>query len=236
MTGRVLLGGTWNMERDRPATMAAHSALSLMRSKGLAFLCIQECSHYLEALRAQAGDEFDVIAFTMDPGRAESAIIVRADVEHGPGHQARATRAGWITVRGGTTPPKYLTTVKLDGWLRIVCGHTAPSVTWPGGRIAGPVRRVISMIQFARAVVRFAEAHKGALLIAGDWNATPAARGRYTPHWIGRKTGMRIAAPVKGTHGSRVIDYALIRDCAARATREKRRGSDHHAVIFKVTS
>lgn len=230
-----LLGGTWNMERDRPPAAAAASALALMRSKGLAFLCVQECAGYLKALRAQAGDEFEVIAFTNDPGRGESAILVRRDAEHGPGYQRRATRSGWFTVRGGKTSPKYLTTVRLDGWLRVVSGHTAPSVRWRGGRILGPVRRVASMRQFARSVVRFAKAHPGPLLIAGDWNATPAARGRWSPHWITRKAGLRVAAPGKGTHGNRVIDYALIRDCAATATREKLRGSDHHAVVFKVT-
>ncbi len=230
---RELTGGTWNMERDRPATKAAASAIALMRTRGLSFLCVQECAHYLKALRAQAGDEFDVISFTLDPGRGESALIVRDAVPHGSGFQRRATRGGWFTVRGGKTPPKYLTTVEIDG-LRIVSLHTAPSVTWRAGRIRGPVRRVISMRQLARSVVKFARQHPGPLLIAGDWNATPGASGRYSPHWIARQTGMRVAAPVKGTHGNRVIDFALVRDCAATATREKYRGSDHAAVLFKV--
>lgn len=230
-----ILGGTWNMEHDRPPTAAAASALALMRSRGLTFLCVQECAKYLKALKAQAGDEFDVISFGFEPGRNESAIIVRADVQHGRGWQARATRSGWFTVRGGKTPPKYLTTVVIAGWLRIASAHTAPSVSWHAGRITGPVRRVISMRQFARSVVRFAgNRDDRALLVAGDWNATPDARGRYTPTWICREAGMRIAAPEKGTHGSRVIDFALIRGCAVTARREKTRGSDHHAVVFKV--
>jgi endonuclease/exonuclease/phosphatase (EEP) superfamily protein YafD len=90
------------------------------------------------------------------------------------------------------------------------------------------------MRQFARSVVRFARKHPGATLIAGDWNATPEARGRWSPHWIARKAGMHIAAPNKGTHGNRTIDFALVRDCTAQATREKRRGSDHHVVVFRV--
>lgn len=233
MSAQQLRGGTWNMERDRNEDAAATSALALMRSRDLDFLCIQECAGYLEALRTWGGHEFKVIAFTEDPGRGESALIIRADLAHGPGYQVRATRRGWFTVRGGKTPPKYLTTVVVGG-LRVVSGHTAPSVSWRGGRILGPVRRVASMRQFARAVVKFAKAHKGPLLIACDWNATPEARGRYTPHWIARKTGMRLVAPSKGTHGSRTIDYALIRDCGAAARREKRRGSDHYAVTFKV--
>lgn len=235
MSGRELLGGTWNMERDRDPRMAAASALALMRSKGLAFLCVQECAGYLHTLREYARDEFDVISFADDPGRNESALIVRTDVPHGPGWQVRATRSGWITVRGRRTPPKYLTVTTVDGWLRIVSAHTAPSVSWRAGRITGPVRRVISMRQFARSVARFVRKHPGAVLVAGDWNATPQARGRWSPHWIARKAGMHIAAPEKGTHGGhRVIDFALVRGCGARATREKRRGSDHYAVVFKV--
>lgn len=231
---KQLRGGTWNMLHSRPATPAAASAIALMRSRSLDFLCIQECAGYLKALRQHAGDEFDVIAFRGDPGRSESALIVRASVPHGPGHQRRATRSGWITWRGGKTPPKYLTTVELDGWLRVVSGHTAPSVKWLGGRIIGPVRRVASMRQFARSCVKLGRRRKGALLIACDWNATPEARGRYTPHWIAQKTGMTIAAPAKGTLGSRTIDFALVKGCGVTATREKRRGSDHYAVVFKV--
>lgn len=235
MTVRTLRGGTWNMLHSRPADEAAGSALALMRSRALDFLCVQECAGYLKALRQEVGDEFDVIAFRGDPGRSESALIVRATVPHGPGHQVRATRSGWITWRGGKTPPKYLTTVELDGWLRVVSGHTAPSVKWLGGRILGPVRRVASMRQFARKCVRFAKRRQGALLIACDWNATPHARGRYTPTWIAGKAGLRIAAPVKGTLGSRTIDFALYRGCGVTARREKKRGSDHYAVVFKVT-
>lgn len=232
MSTRVLRGGTWNVERDRRPAAVVTSVLGLLDSRNLDFLCVQECSHYLEALRRRQSS-YEVISFDSEPGRAESAIIVRRDVQHGKGYQVRATRSGWFTVRGGKTSPKYLTVTDIDG-LRVVSGHTAPSVKWRGGRILGPVRRVASMRQFARAVVRFARRHDGPLLIACDWNATPDARGRYTPHWIARKAGMRISAPVKGTHGDRVIDYALIRDCSATVRREKPRGSDHHAVLLQV--
>jgi hypothetical protein len=227
-------GGTWNMLRDRDPDAAAVSALAMMRSRDLDFLCVQECAGYIAALRTWAGADFDVVAFHGAPGRAESALIVRAAVDHGPGYQVKATRAGWVTVRGGKTPPKYLTTVELENGLRVVSGHTAPSVKWRGGRILGPARRVLSMRQFARSVVRFAKNHRGPLLVACDWNATPDARGRYSPHWIARKAGMRIAAPGKPTLGNRTVDFALIRDCSATAVREKRRGSDHYAVTFKV--
>lgn len=232
MSGLQVRGGTWNMERDRPPAIAVRSAIALMDTRALDFLCIQECADYLPQLR-RAQDTYEVIAFHDAPGQSESALLVRRTVEHGHGWQVRATRSGWITVRGGRTPPKYLTATTVAG-VTVVSAHTAPSVSWRGGRITGPVRRVISMRQFARAVVRFARHHSGPLLIAGDWNATPEARGRYSPHWIARKTGMRVAAPAKSTHGPRVIDFALIRDCSAKATREKRRGSDHHAVLFKV--
>lgn len=234
MTGLQLRGGTWNMKRDRSATAAVISTFALMDSKDLDFLCVQECAHYLDALRRNAPAAYQVIAFHEHPGDRESALIIRRAVEHGTAYQVRATRAGWTTVRGGETPPKYLTAIKIGGLL-VVSGHTAPSVTWRGGRIAGPVRRVASMRQFARSVVRFAKAHPGPLLIACDWNATPDARGWYSPHWIARKAGLRIAAPAKGTLGSRTVDFALVRDCAAAATREKRRGSDHYAVVFKVS-
>ncbi len=237
----ALRGGTWNVERDRKPAAVVASVFGLMNSRQLDFLCIQECAGYLDQLRRSSdGQDYQVIAFHDAPGKAESALIVRRDVDHGNGWQVRATRAGWFTVRGGKTPPKWLTAVRIaadlpTGYLTIVSGHTAPSTTWRGGRLLGPVRRVASMRQFAKRCVKFARHHEGPLLIACDWNATPEARGRYSPHWIARKAGLHVIAPGKPTHGSRVIDFALVRDCGATAVREKRRGSDHYAVTFKVT-
>jgi hypothetical protein len=238
----TLRGGTWNMERDRDPEVAAREAFRIIDDHNLDFLCIQECSHYLKALRMESragrddGGTHDLIAFNFEPGRAESAILVRRTLTHGKGYQVRATRAGWITVRGGTTPPKYLTTVLLDGWLRVVCLHTAPSVRWRQGRIVGPIRRVVSMRQLTRAVVRLARRRpEHPLFIAGDWNATPDTRGRWSPHWVGRMIGGRVIAPKLGTHGRRTIDFAVIRGCGAKATRAESYGSDHRAVVFKVT-
>lgn len=234
-----LRGGTWNMLAGRDEDAAATSALALMRSRDLDFLCIQESRGYLDALRVWSGPpgEFRVIAFSdaVRGSDSESAIIVRADHPHGPGHQVKATSAGWFRADGSKTGPKYFTTVKFADGLRVASIHAAPSVRWRGGRVLGPVRRVISMREFARSVVRFAKAHPGPLVIAGDWNATPEARGRYSPHWIAAKAGLRIVATQKGTHGvAHRIDFALVRGCAATARREKRRGSDHFAVVFTI--
>lgn len=237
MAIRTLRGGTWNMLRDRKPEVAAREAIDLMDAHRLDFLCIQECSKYRAAIRQAAGDRYRLIEFHFEDGRGESAIIVRASVRHGHGWQMRATRSGWVTVRGGTTPPKYLTTVFVDGWLRVVSGHTAPSVKWRAGRILGPARRVLSMRQFMRSVVKFARRHgRGPLLIACDWNATPSARGPWSPKWACRKAGLSFAAPTRGTHGNRVIDYALVRNCDVTAVREDHHGSDHRAVIFTVRS
>lgn len=228
-------GGTWNMERDRPKPVAAHSALAIMVMHDLDFLCIQECAGYLGEL----GGHPDFALFPMPgnrgDGRGESALLVRRTTIHGAGWQVRATRSGWFTVRGGKTPPKWLTCCVVAGVI-VVSGHTAPSVRWQGGRILGPIRRVASMRQFARRVVKFARNHPNRpLLIACDWNATPSARGRYSPHWIARKADLEVLAPKGGTHGNRVIDYALVRGLRGRAHKERQRGSDHYPVLFEVT-
>lgn len=223
------------MLRGRDREQAARTALELMDSRGWRWACLQEARGYVHQLRKLAGDRYDVIA----PQGADSIIVVRADEPHGPGRRVLMSQTGWFTVRGGYTGPMYATTVLLTrAGVRLLSVHPTPSVNWRGGVIFGPIRRVVSMRRFARSVVRFAKSHSRPLIVAGDWNATPRDRGRFTPHWITRQTGMRLVAPDRATHGREVIDYAIVRGVTVAgvpARRLDKLGSDHAAVQIQVS-
>lgn len=230
-----LLGGSWNMLRDRNDDRAAARAIWIMDEFGLDFLCLQEAAEYVAALREASGEEYDVLAVRGGSNaRRESIILARHDLEHGAPWSIRVKNSWWTTVRGGRAANRHLTAVVLDGWLPVVSGHTPPSVRWRSGDMFGPARRVLSMRRFARRVRGFLDNHPHAL-VACDWNADDDARGRYTPHWIARKTGAEVVAPKHGTHGNRTIDYALVKGAHATARRSEEYGSDHRLVIFEVT-
>lgn len=223
------------MLRGRDPETAAASAYALMDTEGMDWLCVQEARGYVKALKRLAGSRFHVIEFMHQVAGAdiETAILVRAEVSHGRGYLVRVTRSGWITVRGGHTGPKYLPTVRIHGDLRILGVHLAPSTRFRGGRLLGPVLRVLSVRQSAIRLVRYANRHPGPLVMIGDWNNTPQDRGRYSPHWIARKAGMVVVGPGVGTHGDE-IDFALVRGAHARAFLLGKHNSDHHAVGLAV--
>jgi endonuclease/exonuclease/phosphatase (EEP) superfamily protein YafD len=233
--GPSLRVGWWNMRRDRDKNATARAALEVMDAYSLDILALQETGGYVHQLRALPGVR--CVAFDSHPGQADTAILVRDAHVVSDLHCARMTLTGWVTVRGGRTPPKWLAACLVDGWLRVGSLHTAPSVSFDGDDTpAGPVRRVASTVQHARAEVAYANAHPGPLLIAGDRNATPDDRGRWSPWWISRKTGLGLIAPDKATHGKRrVIDFALARGVTGTATTEKRHGSDHAVVVATIT-
>jgi hypothetical protein len=227
--------GWWNMRRDRDKSTAAREALAVMDAYDLDVLALQETGGYVHQLRCLPGVQ--CVAFDAKRGQADTAILVREGHTLSDTGIEPMTTLGWVTVRGGKTPPKYLPHVLVDGWLRVGSLHTAPSVRFDNDATPeGPVRRVASTIAHARSEVRFAGAHPGPLVITGDRNAEPDDRGRFSPWWISRKTGLKLIAPEGATHGAkRVIDFALGRGVTGTATTRKRHGSDHAAVTATIT-
>lgn len=71
-------------------------------------------------------------------------------------------------------------------------------------------------------------------VVLGDWNATPADRGRYTPTWIAKRSGLVLAATGPGKHGD--IDYALtdarVRDKARHPAPGGDSRSDHDVIVY----
>lgn len=196
---RTLRIGLWNVERDRNRARVVPMVARLVRLLDLDALALVEASDYVAGLRKVDG--LRVLAASVLPGQANTAIVVPDLVTWDRFYCPRMTRAGWVTVRGGKTPPKYLATVRLDGWLRLAVGHRPPSCRWHRGGISGPPRRVLSMIAHARSEVRWATRKaRGALLLVEDWNATPDARGRWSPTWVAERAGLDVVAPRRGTH------------------------------------
>lgn len=193
--------GLWNAQRDRRGALVAATVLDLFALHQLDALAITEANDYVDELARERG--LELLAFTAEPGQSETVLVTRPGLPVTSSWCVRLTRAGWITVRGGRTAPKYMPTALLAGWLRVGVLHAPPSVRYPHGRgPAGPVRRVASMVGIMRRVRLFARRRpRGqSVLIVGDWNATPAARGPYSPHWLARRGGLRIVATQAGTH------------------------------------
>lgn len=198
---RRLRVGLWNMQRDRPADKVLRQVLDVIKSHRLDVLLLCESSDYVRELAQLRGWRLRT-GYAGVPGSRETAILVRENLELGTAHAPRLNRAGWITVRGGRTAPKYCPTVVVDGWLRVAVVHTPPSCRFRGGGHGpvGPVRRVAAYVGMMRRLRLFVRRHRGPLLIAADWNATPAARGPFSPHWLARTGRLRVCAPKIGTH------------------------------------
>ena len=200
--------GLWNQERDRSRHRVAGMAGRVVSLFRLDALLLCESSDYLAAMDRLPGTR--LVGFTHRAGQSNTAILVPDRMSATLPTVAQMTRTGWFTTRGGRTPPKYLVSVVLskrspDGeyaaQLRVAVGHRPPSVRWRWGILHGPVRRVVAMRSHAKSEVAWVNnRHSLPLLLAEDWNATPHARGRYSPSWVAAKTGMRVLAPSRGTH------------------------------------
>lgn len=257
MTDRIRVG-TWNMKSDRPGNTAArqrgvaHQAILLMRRYDLDALALNEASPYVDDLRRYALAHRDELALLTGsrPGEANTAILCDRRVSLTLREQHRVTRDGWITVRGGRTAPKYVPCILLDGWVRIAAVHLPPS-TWRTRFFRGPWRRRRAYAQhmmWCRSWGRSrARARRGdTVMLLGDWNAQPNARGKYSPAWLRAQLSdagagaWRIVAPAVGTLGRRVIDYAIVRPGKGHKISAARRlnnagGSDHDLVWWEIT-
>lgn len=197
--------GLWNMQRDRPRGQVASTVAAIMsplrtddQAPDVLLLC--EAGDYLGVLRTLDRVGLRLVAFWSQPGQSNTAIVVRDGLRLDQVECRRMNRTGWITVRGGRTPAKWVVSARVDGWLRVGVGHLPPSVRWRRLVVRGPVRRVAAYVRHARRLVQWAHRHPGPLLVACDWNATPGTRGAWSPHWIARRAGLRVVAPSTGTH------------------------------------
>lgn len=199
----------WNVQRDRPGHEVRQHLLELLQEYDI--LLLVETDQYKATLRSLESRGHTVVVFDIEPGQANTAIVVHADHDTSRHYCRRMTRTGWFTVRGGRTPPKWLPTLVVDDLLRVAIGHPAPSVrSVPRSRLGrivhqliGPARRVLSTRSWMRSARTFMlnRAPHQALVVAADMNQTPDARGRHTPHWLAQETGARIVAPAQPTHG-----------------------------------
>jgi hypothetical protein len=202
--GQLLRVGLWNMQRDRPVRDVVDQVVDLFALYQLDALGLCEANDYVHELRARRAGIVVLTGSSVFAGSRETALVVRDGVDVTGSWTVKLTSAGWVTVRGGKTAPKYAPTALLDGWLRVTVVHTPPSCRFPRGNHGpvGPVRRVAAFVALTHRLRRFLRRRPAgqAQLVVGDWNATPAARGPASPAWLARVSGGRIVAPHKGTH------------------------------------
>lgn len=231
--------GTWNLDNKAPLSRdpkaRVRKALELMDRHTLDVLLVQEAAPYSLELRRAARDTDGLVYISgTRSGESNTGILVR---DHEPTYVAhlKATPRGWNTVHGGRTAPKYVPAAVVDR-IKFASVHLPPS-TWRGRRFGGPKQRVAAYRAHMRslrlwAITRWRTAP---LFIAGDWNATPAHRGTYSPAWLAGAVKGRISAPRRGTHGKRTIDFAVIRGVEVLAGPSVySHGGDHDLVVWAV--
>lgn len=135
-----------------------------------------------------------------------------------------AVVAGWLTVLVVHFPPSVRFWRRLPvGPVRRVAAYVAHAravVRWlrrrPAMRNAGVQLAGVSGKRGSdHALVTYVvdlERRAGRLaLVLGDFNGTPAERGRYGPRWIARAGRAALLMPRTPTHGRRIIDGAMAR-------------------------
>jgi endonuclease/exonuclease/phosphatase family metal-dependent hydrolase len=227
----TLRGGTFNLLYGRDPERVIREVSRLFDKHGLGFLCVQEFSDYR--------DDFKAAGWTVVPehGPCESGVLVAPGVAVDEVSR-HVYGDGWITVRGGRFPAAVHNEVRLAGWLRVRSVHLPTPTFWPNGRLMAPAERADDLRATMRGLWRFL-ARPGfwnARLVAGDWNEPPQTVGQWTPRWLARTTGSRLAVPTsREGHGR--IDYAVVK--GARVVEIFKDTtipelSDHEPVIFKV--
>lgn len=245
---RPLRGATWNAERDRSASAVRRYLRRMVRRHRLDFVLLQEFADYTGHLRRHPVKGYRLLVPDNGHDERQCPILVRDTVHARYARVLQMADSGWITVTGAHYAPPKSVAVLLDGWLRAVSIHAPVSVSWPGGRIAGPSRRVAAYLSHSAHSIRFARRgqrmaarrlsrgdHAKATLLGGDWNARTWERGTGTPWWLARKAGLRIAEPRhrKGP-GHDGIDYVLTDARVTRVRKHGTGGSDHPFVTFTV--
>lgn len=221
--------GLWNALRGRQPRDVAAIAASIIREHDLDVLAVTEAQQYLRAFSRLPG--IRVVGFGEHPGQGNTCLLVRQPAHITGVQLRRMTWRGWITVRGGTTPSKWLVSAVV-GRTRVAVVHFPPSQRWRNEAMTGPVRRVAATIVHARRLRRWLSRQARPTIVVGDFNATPSVRGRWSPRWIAETTGSRIIAPDQPTHGRRVIDFGIGRRVSGTAVTKGRYGSDHRLVLF----
>lgn len=235
-----LTGATYNCRRHALAgehyTRTPTQVLTFLRevcsTRRPAFLLLQEAAGYLEVLRTIPG--YDLLAFPGSPDHGDNAILIRGDVDHGPGWPLDVSGT-WRTVRGGRSHARTPLTVELNGWLRVCCVHPPPSVRWRAGAPVGPVQRIRVYRTITRRLLTFAlhmeaGAPAESLLIGGDWNGRRSDRGPWSASWLADKAGL-----VK--HGGGRIDWVMTRHATVSdivVDHHDNGGSDHPIVYLTV--
>jgi hypothetical protein len=245
MTGQMLRGGTWNVERGREPRKVRHEIVGAFEDEGLDWLAVQEFTNYAsvrDVSRLEAMGVSVIVFRELD--RGQNAIIVRGTVPVANPGNVPLGGDGWRSTGGHWHPPLRMTHALIGGWLRAASLHMAPSVDWDPNderaRPEGPDERVDDYLPNARAVRRFARDRlrsRRGLAIVGDWNSRRFETGVGSPAWIADTTPRLALAYPPGrppSGGHRGIDYVL-HDEDTRIERIEYRdngGSDHPLVVF----
>lgn len=227
-----LRGGSFNLEYGRDPKRVLSEVNRLFIKHRLHFLCVQECSDYIQAFRTDPE-----LVFIPTVGSVESGILVRRGVSIS-NKSSHIYGDGWITVRGGHYPAAEQYQALLAGWLYVRSCHLPTPSYWVNGNLRGPAERTDDLRATSRGLVRYFAPPSifRARLVAGDMNEPPTTAGAFSPRWIAKVTRAALAVPVsRAGHGR--IDYVIHKGCRITTIFKDTKIpelSDHEPVIFVV--
>lgn len=203
--------GQYNAEFGHPK--AAHATMIWWRFQHLQLdaLCVEEAGDYVAELVKQCPKGAQVIHRHPRRGADQQIVLVREGVKVNGVYSFKAGLP-YGTIRGGTMFPESPLMVRLDNRLTLVARHAAVAawVAGKGGRHwVGAIGRRLAYAASQRRLLTMFKNHLGKpVLVMGDWNATPATRGLYSPDWLRLKVGGVWVRPHRNTgHGE--IDFGI---------------------------
>lgn len=219
ISGAGLAVGTYNLEVGRDRAVVTSEVQRLLESRDLDVLAVQEALTYTPTL-ARSLPGYHVVYNGRDLSSRDSAVIVRDGLQTTDARVFRLGGDGWPKWNGpGRHHPRSATSVTVEG-VQVVSVHLPP-----GGPYAAQLDQREA---FRTNIGTLAEvAGSGPVVLAGDWNASPATRGAYSPATLASSIGATITGDG--------IDYAMARGVAvANMHRINFGGSDHDPVLFSA--
>lgn len=203
--------GTYNVEYGHPVAPHVKMILEDARRYNLDVLALQEIQDYQHALRQQApaagyrfyglahgGSRDGFLVATRDRVSAWGHFETGGWWWQSPGHRVTTATTIWIIVNGVEYDTVH---APVHAWTP--CGPCA------GGRaFAGPAPRRDAYSVFVHDEIRHAWHRHTPLVLLGDWNSSPGARGPASPNHLRLMIHGRFIATGHSTgHGE--IDFAI---------------------------
>lgn len=208
--------GTFNAEfGHKPVADWAKMIMARFEAQHLDVLAVEECQDYylaLEKLAKAAGHSLYGTGKDHNAHGSRNAILVRKGLASKQAPTVPGDVTTWTTPTGHPQSMPRPVVVDVEGVL-YACIH-GPVTAWIPKKgtnrvLEGPAHRVQAYKDFTTNLLAWMKAHPE-VCVLGDWNASPATVGTYSPNWVRSGAGATFLRPNKSTgHGE--IDFGIVK-------------------------